>query len=90
MASLGKIKLGEVSPNHPFANTHVSFGLKRPPSSSAGSPDASVPADPMLPAMNGLEEAMLKQLANLRATGDPHQAPSPQSADTTQPGNVKD
>ena len=49
----------------------------------------SAPADPMLPAMDGLEEAMLKQAEAFRTTGKPPLAPSPQSADTTQPSNAK-
>ena len=45
--------------------------------------------DPMLPAMDGMEAAMLKQAAhwNKQATGEPVPAPSPSKAPTSPPEN---
>lgn len=87
MASLGRRKISQMSPNHPFASTFVSFGKKPSANSNAESPAQNVAQDdPMLPAMNGLEEAMLKQAADWisRNTGSQPPAPS-QPLDATTP-----
>ena len=89
MASLGKIKLEEVAPNHPFANTFISFGMKRPPSSTdASAPSDSAPTDPMLPAMDGLEQALKDNLAKTyQGTESQPLDQSVSEESTTPPGN---
>lgn len=71
--------------------TFVTLGPKCSENSNAESaPPSSATDDPMLPAMNGLEEAMLKQADYWisKNTEQQPQAPSPSSDDTTPPSNA--
>jgi hypothetical protein len=52
MAYIGKVKLAELAPNHPFAHSQISFGVKPPVSSSGKSKTPNKPepsANPPLP-----------------------------------------
>ena len=66
-------KMGkELPPDHPIRNGLVIFAPKQIISlnqDSACGESSSAPLDPLLPAMNGLEGAMLQQSENLRAKG---------------------
>lgn len=56
---------------------------KNSPKSTAGEKPASAPSDPMLPAMDGMEAAMLEQAKKFGGMGQQPQAPSPSKASTT-------
>lgn len=79
-----------IPPTHPLAHEQISL-VPKPTSSSNNSSEAqnAAPSDPMLPAMNGLEESMLKQAEHWisKNTGSPPPAQSPSSADTTPPSS---
>lgn len=54
--------------NHPFKGTRIIFGGTQ--QTSSGQNSNSAQDDPMLPAMNGLEGAMLQMAAQWRATDE--------------------
>lgn len=73
---------------HPLAHEQISFVPKQTSSSTNSSEaQSAAPSAPMLPAMDGLEEAMLRQAEAFRTTGKPPQAPSPSSDGITPPSS---
>jgi hypothetical protein len=82
--------LSAKSKTSPSGKSNPSATGSKTPESKAPS-EASNPAsdDPMLPAMNGLEDAMLQQMRNLKATGNQHLAPSQPTDSSTPEPNAK-
>ena len=88
---LKKVKIADWAPNHPFAHEQISFVPNQAPSSNnsleSPSKENSASPDPMLPAMNGLEDAMLQMASQY--TGKPAQAQSQPKDSTTHPESGK-
>lgn len=86
-------KISDWAPNHPFAHEQISFVPKEESSSinSSEKPSKanSASQDPMLPAMNGLEDALQAMRKHYPATEPQPQAPSQPKGSTTPPVNGK-
>lgn len=82
--------LSSKSKKSPGGKNPPSAGGSEKPESlaeSAGSNSAS--PDPMLPAMNGLEDWLQEEVHNLKTTNNLHQATSQRGDSTIRPGNGK-
>ena len=86
MASLGR---RPIPPTHPLAHDQISFGPKLTSSSTNSSEkdeSSAAPSnsdDPMLPEMNGLEDALQAMAKKWGAKEPQPQVPSPSTAPTT-------
>lgn len=64
MAYLGKRKIAEIAPDHPFATSQISFGVKRPGTSSS---EPSKPLETPPPMGSSINQEIESEADGIRA-----------------------